>query len=768
MTRKKFGIIFIMAIFLLGLTVFFANAETSYTLKSSVSASVNLPHVIEGRQSYAQQHIMWRDPSGNINMINSFGGADVVGNENAYFHYVNAGTGAHALVEGGKCSFGRNSVYDSVHNKFYWYGEYCSNAHGGSFNEFDPVTMTNKVIREGGSEWFSGTNIRMGGDNKIYFTSFNTDYWAGGGGHLYAYDPAVGVSSWTDYGVIFGPCNGIMPGLAIDGQYIYVAWQQYGAPNYWHLMVHPIGSGSWSEVDFGDGQYPIGYDFFFSIENATNKFFAARSVDGRATWKYYYLENGGVRLIGSDRPSEGGQSVMDLNMKNHISMMSVGNYSQFLDAFNFDMNWDYAMPNPSNPTSTVVYGPHDSWHYPDSGFSTSALNYAGPWYDLEVNTLVPNLGPSNFYAIGESIADYNYKNQTSAPVYMKNLPSVYYSLGVPATYSPLHTQEVYFSGYPGQFWRWNPVLSWSTSNPRAITLNQSANYRVFMDYDANGKIWIGSNVCGATAGCIDYGTVSWYDPATEAKGEMFQGVWTGGNPPATGNGIKYTNMAITNNRSKVVVSSNDGKLTVINALANPPSIEGEYALGKKAFMAEVASDRVLGITKDGDTSQIFLFQPSTRTMIIVPQPVGVTGQTFGSADGSIARREFKLEKGPDGYGWLFVDKKIYRVHPETLVFEYIATDTGDSNKMIFAENKRDLILYGQTKPSYIPDLLEGSEIFSSADINQDSFINITDLGILMSDFMKSAANAQNPRSDINSDGNANVVDLGILMSEWKN
>jgi hypothetical protein len=61
----------------------------------------------------------------------------------------------------------------------------------------------------------------------------------------------------------------------------------------------------------------------------------------------------------------------------------------------------------------------------------------------------------------------------------------------------------------------------------------------------------------------------------------------------------------------------------------------------------------------------------------------------------------------------------------------------------------------------------GTLTYRPADLNQDTNINVTDLGILMSDFMKSAASAQNSRSDINTDGNVNVVDLGILMSEWE-
>lgn len=56
---------------------------------------------------------------------------------------------------------------------------------------------------------------------------------------------------------------------------------------------------------------------------------------------------------------------------------------------------------------------------------------------------------------------------------------------------------------------------------------------------------------------------------------------------------------------------------------------------------------------------------------------------------------------------------------------------------------------------------------SSADLNSDSKIDATDLGILKTDFLKLTANLANPKSDINADGQCTVKDAGIMMSGWK-
>jgi hypothetical protein len=61
------------------------------------------------------------------------------------------------------------------------------------------------------------------------------------------------------------------------------------------------------------------------------------------------------------------------------------------------------------------------------------------------------------------------------------------------------------------------------------------------------------------------------------------------------------------------------------------------------------------------------------------------------------------------------------------------------------------------------DIPEG---ISSADLNQDTKVDLTDFNILKADFLKLTASLSNPRSDINGDGQANIKDVGILMSRW--
>jgi len=57
--------------------------------------------------------------------------------------------------------------------------------------------------------------------------------------------------------------------------------------------------------------------------------------------------------------------------------------------------------------------------------------------------------------------------------------------------------------------------------------------------------------------------------------------------------------------------------------------------------------------------------------------------------------------------------------------------------------------------------------YSSADINQDTKIDVNDFNILKTDFQKLTANLSNARSDIDGDGQATIKDVGILMSGWR-
>ena len=493
---------------------------TGAVANSFGTTQINLPATVQGRQAYAAQNMMWKDPSGVVHIINSFGGADVNGNEKAYLHYINTGTGASALVEGGMCSMGRANIYDPVHNKLYWYGEYCSYQYGGSFNEFDPVTMTNTVIRSGGSEWWSGQSLTLGQDNKIYFTAIHSNAPS----RLYSYDPAVGASSWKDLGVIYDASNGNSPSVFVDTTHAYVAWGDSTSNNYMHLMVRPLADGgTWSEFNFGDGITVANRtNMWISVENGTKRPFLYRNTN--AGIKYYWLQNGSA-VFTNTVPFEGYNGAGDLNRRNMISMMGYGNYNVFVSAFGYDMNWDGVIPNLANPVSTVSYGPHSTWNYPTSGFQTSSLRYNGPWYNLPVSALAPTQGDNRFLAIGDVTTLYDYGRQSITPVPILPPISAYTALRVPAALTPSGTDEVYISGYPNRIMRWIPTQSLSgvqaNTNPINFVTSEHMNYRYALEYDANGTIWVGGDACGATSGCIDYGGVAWYNPSSKTSGEIF-------------------------------------------------------------------------------------------------------------------------------------------------------------------------------------------------------------------------------------------------------
>jgi hypothetical protein len=84
----------------------------------------------------------------------------------------------------------------------------------------------------------------------------------------------------------------------------------------------------------------------------------------------------------------------------------------------------------------------------------------------------------------------------------------------------------------------------------------------------------------------------------------------------------------------------------------------------------------------------------------------IAGAPFGFSDNQYARMNWKLELGPDGYVWMFVDNALYRINPTTCAFSKV-TDTS-YGALTFAPNNVDLILYninGTTNVKYIPGIL---------------------------------------------------------------
>jgi hypothetical protein len=192
----------------------------------------------------------------------------------------------------------------------------------------------------------------------------------------------------------------------------------------------------------------------------------------------------------------------------------------------------------------------------------------------------------------------------------------------------------------------------------------------------------------------------WYNPRDGSAGYMFPG-WA-----ATG--TMFRNLCAANNGARICVSDNAGNIWIINAATKTvdpvPIIP---VAGSKTYMIGVANDIVFGIViAPGPTYKVIRFSLSNK-QILTLQDLGVPGTPFGFGDNQYSRMNYKLEKGPDGYIWMFVGNALYRVDPTTCVFNKIL-DTNYA-KLKFAQNNVDLLLYsidGTTDFKYIPGILE--------------------------------------------------------------
>jgi hypothetical protein len=339
------------------------------------------------------------------------------------------------------------------------------------------------------------------------------------------------------------------------------------------------------------------------------------------------------------------------------------------------------------------------------------------WEEAWANVVVQLDGQSVFVLPGGGNSVcliYDYRNEIHT--YLgKGRGSPYYGVKLPGN-------KLIFSGYTSFAALWDQSLPWNDigsnynvpclpgdadTNPYNIIVNgPNIHYRDIMVYDYNGLVWIGGETVGALESAIQ-GVIRYYNPVDGAGDDIFYSVEQ--------IGIKGNDLCHAMNRTKIVACSKNSTtaeclLHVIDV--DTKEVEGTYDLNKRrAWIIEVDYDQVLGITpgtdySDTDTSstawQIFLFKPSTRTMIIPPQSIGVTGRCFGVFVNHISR----LTKGPDGYVWLWIGADtLYRINPKTLSASLVTTIGGAVyGQPCFANNGRDLIFHNAGQFDYIPDI----------------------------------------------------------------
>lgn len=647
----------------------------TYNIATPLPSVSVIANAIYAVASYAQPKTMWEDGDGRVHVLCSMATGPF------WTHHVSIDTDGslydNVLVSTGVPygQMSRRQIFDSTRSKLYTSTEY-HDGYSGSALMFDQATQTWTIIKTGtaygtasSTAFAAGLSMDLGDDGLVYMTFVTLNYT---GMRVYSFDPDVGTASWYDYGIIYNAdahadgagvfnnstsVDSNVNGLGVDTGYIYVSIQGAVVDSYYHLRVHPIGSGSWSEVTFGDGLASTAMGMCREI--STNDIYLYRTPSGQsAAW--YQLTAGGAT------PSDPPGAYRDAGGSEYVTTNQTMN--GFTNVYGYDVDvWD-VFPTPVPTNSIITWQPHGGGSPPWS--TQSSLAYAGDFASGLVCALATNSAPGEITSLGGQNSsgagsDYNYKTDTSGASF--NALDAYGAIGVPAAFSPLGVREIYWVSYPDSITRWIPSVGLTRTNPKVINVQSQVGlfaYPNIVDYDANKLIWFGGNICGSTAGCEDCGSVCWYDPSDDSIDNVMDALWIGGNPPPPVgyNNILFVSMCMANSCSKVVVSGNDGYIHVIDCATK--TIDRSTDIGISGYLVEVSNDLVMGITDSVSGNKMFRYQPSTGTLVTAATSISILGiPSITATFGGVAAKHRKLELGPDGYAWLFVDDDIYRVHP---------------------------------------------------------------------------------------------------------
>jgi hypothetical protein len=639
---------------------------------------------------------MWRGPDNQVHLLAAFGGDK---NSGWFGHYINMNTGAHAMITGPSKGAAMWWTYNPSVDRVYIATSYAQ--YNESLWEFNPADKSLVMVSPTAGH-YSSLNLLTGDDNRVY--------WATQCNKVFSYDHAT--ATFKDYGTV-------LPGLAdgsnyfslgADSGHIYCGVQKINGTK--TLAISPTtGSPTFKEWKFGnagDTELSIGLN-----ENPTEHKWTVTRTLSDGSRKYYALSGGSYTELtpgqsgftwSGTAPNRflQGEYHVDRGPRYCQASSDENSYPQFAVVYRYEVDMTDFFPIKGIHEFTAI-------KYRRTRASTwrnSTLSFTGPWIPQPIQCVGLRAG-NNVFAVS---AGYNACTNLD---YLADL-TTYLGGNNHSPYSALNhpSGDIYVGGYANRVMRYNPHLPWTltsaNSSPKMPSDMNKPNpyfiqmpapilhYRHGLAYDAKWLVWIGGNT---TRQNPNYGNVMWYNPTNGSTGYMFPG-WA-----ATG--TYFSSLCTAKNGARICVSDNAGNIWIVDAAAKTvdpvPLIP---VANSKTYMIEVEYDTVFGIVfAPGPTYKVIRFRPSTK-QILTLQDLGVTGTPFGFGDGQYSRMNYKLEKGPDGYIWMFVSNSLYRIDPTTCVFSKVL-DTNYA-KLKFASNNVDLLLYssGTTNFRYIPGILE--------------------------------------------------------------
>jgi hypothetical protein len=635
--------------------------QHKYKLTAPLPGIIDRGAIQPGLSSYAAMFCMFQTPDGKMHFLAPFDGPD-----GWNMVHVNL-TDARATMLRGKGSVEGRYCYDPARNVMH-----LTNCYGqGYWSIYDLAADTVSLLA--GPMW-AINNIIMGTDGMI---------WASGltGGPVASYNPATGVlkTDWpqahpdaqyiesfgADANYIYCGCRGMTDAI---GRFLVVI----DRANPHNVMTFNHGQGDASaNVAPGarDGKY-----YYCRGEGAKNKyrtsFYALPPVNGRLT------------------------QVSDPRMDTYSMYHCVAGSPQdraWEKKYRWEVNLDKYLPMQGTQEYSEIKFRHPMGIGP---WTTVSVPYTGPWGEGN-SAAVIGVSPTKVVSFNQYLVEYDY---------VKNIRSVKgqtfispYSI---MRYDP--TEEIYLLGYARSTLRYDPNKPWTLvasnakpfsprdpkrPNPYKIATVESGHYHFAADYDAYGLVWIASNY---TRTGSDYGVLVWYNPVDGTSGTVpgLQAVLA---PRAT----MLRALAMTNHRTKICVSGSDGKIYVIDTATK--TLEHTWTLSPNLFHAiiEVGDDHLLVVQASiddasGNVSRVTKLRISTGE-ILFDHPIGVAGWAFGAQSAnSKYRYAWRLVKGPDNFGWMFVGDHLCRIDPATGVFSKVCDAPHGS--LVF--NGADLGIYG--------------------------------------------------------------------------
>ena len=661
---------------------------TQYALANPIPDIVNVGAVSQGVDVIGGR-VMWKDGSNVKHLLASFGGEQ---SEEWHAHYCNLGTNESTLISPGTDGAIWKAAYHSVQDKLYFGTNYTPN----SFAEFDPNAVPPAVTYS--TVMPATVNVVIiGDDGLVYMFCYASN--------AYSFDP-VG-RTLKNYGEPSGGASlSTLNTMGAPSGYIYCGVKY--STGKWGLYHCPTtGNIVWTPWEFNEA----GDTYLVIYLNTLGEWICRRTLAD--TSNKYYILSGGTYTETSD-PAHlinanaghigGGPSYCEI-------AGTEDEYPWFNSAYQIDVDFTDLFPIKSiHEYSQFKYKLHSVGEWTE----TVALLFTENWTALAAHDLIPRVNRTAFFLSGGYNAAVNLAyNGGATPTYL--------GAQIIGTYAVIKAPSglIYYCGYANRFAVYNPELPWTLTNANAtpvgpgdgdawtnrpnpfllkLAVTPQLHYRTCLDYDANGLIWQGGTTTRVTP--ADYGNVMWYDPSDHSAGYVFDDWAT--QEPTPG---KFGDLCAALSRSKICVSDQLGNIWIVDAATKAVDpvpivpVEGETG---RTYMVEVSNDLVLGVYV-GSVNKIFTFKPSTKALVSGPGDLPA-GAPFGWTDGSYNRLEYKLELGPDNYGWMYVGNTLYRINPATLVFSSIDA-TGGYAKIKFVNGNRDLLWYGyNTTVKYYPDI----------------------------------------------------------------